>query len=87
MSVRINLLFVVLLLLAGAQGGALAQVNPNPDILGLYFDTAATTTSKDTPAFVPFEMYLMAAVLYAIMTSAAALLLKTFEKRYALERR
>jgi len=35
----------------------------------------------------PFEMYLMAAVLYAIMTSAAALLLQTFEKRFALERR
>jgi polar amino acid transport system permease protein len=35
----------------------------------------------------PFEMYLMAAVLYAVLTTSAAVLLKTFEKRVALERR
>lgn len=35
----------------------------------------------------PFEMYLMAALLYAVLTTTAALLLRSFEKRFALERR
>jgi polar amino acid transport system permease protein len=35
----------------------------------------------------PFEMYLMAAFLYAVLTTTAAVLLKSFEKRIALERR
>ena len=35
----------------------------------------------------PFEMYLMAAFLYAVITSTAAFLLKKFERRFALENR
>lgn len=35
----------------------------------------------------PFEMYLMAAVLYAVMTSFAAFLLKRFERRMSREHR
>ncbi|MFH2052902.1 MAG: FlgD immunoglobulin-like domain containing protein [bacterium] len=59
MSVKNLILPALLLLLIGGHGGALAQVNPGPDVLGLYFDPAATITAQDIPVFTPFNLYLV----------------------------
>lgn len=59
MSLKLALPCALLTLLTVGSGGALAQVNPDPDVLGLYFDTAATTTAAEVPVFTPFNMYLI----------------------------
>lgn len=48
-------LFPILLLLTA--GAALAQIDPDPDGIGIYFDTGATEVCKYTPTFQVFTAY------------------------------
>ncbi|MGD9548643.1 MAG: FlgD immunoglobulin-like domain containing protein [Candidatus Krumholzibacteriia bacterium] len=48
-----------LLVLTLGTCGALAQINPGPDVLGLYFDPEATITAQDVPLYTPFNLYLV----------------------------
>ncbi len=51
--------------LALMGGSAAAQVDPDPDGLGIYFDLEATQHCSEVPLFTPFDMYL-------ILTNASA---------------
>lgn len=53
---RTTLIILGLVLLTA--GGVFAQIDPDPDGIGLYFDEEATLTCKTVPAFVQFDAYL-----------------------------
>ena len=49
---------VVLLLVSLVATSAMAQIDPDPNSIGIYFDTQAGDNCLTTPAFVPFQVYL-----------------------------
>jgi len=59
------LVVTALLICAGRTDMALAQIDPDPDGIGIYFDTEATIHCSYVPVGVPFEMYL-------VLTNASA---------------
>jgi len=61
----INRMFLLVVALALMAGQAAAQIDPDPNGLGIYFDLEASQHSAGVPVFTPFTMYL-------ILTNASA---------------
>ena len=51
---------VVLLLASLVATSAFAVMDPDPDMIGLYFDTNAEIHCTTTPANIPFSIFLVA---------------------------